>query len=187
MSKIGRKPIATGGVTVEVKDQKISYKGPKKSGEYILPTELKALVSEGSVALSSAKDVKKLSAKERRSVNCLWGLHRALLNNELQGASQEFSQLVEINGLGYKAALSGKKIVFTLGYSHKIDFDIPEGVSVEIEKSGQKLTVKSSNKFLVGQVCSDMKKLRQPEPYKGKGIKLATEEIRRKPGKAKAA
>ncbi len=187
MSKIGRKPINTAGVVVEIKNNDISYKGSKKSGVYSLPVELNARAEDNNLFLNSEKDIKTLSVKERRNINRVWGLHRALLNNELLGASQEFFQLVEINGLGYKATLSGKKIVFTLGYSHKINFEIPEGVSVEVDKLGQKLTVRSSDKFLVGQVCSNMKKLRQPEPYKGKGIKLAGEEIRRKPGKAKAA
>ena len=187
MSKIGRKSINTVGVVVEIKNQDISYKGPKKSGVYTLPAELKATVQEKNLFITTAQDPKNFSAKERRDVNRLWGLHRALVNNVLQGSFQEFSQQVEINGLGYKAVLSGKKLVFTLGYSHKIDFIIPEGVTVEVEKLGQKLTVKSSDKFLVGQVCSNMKMLRRPEPYKGKGIKLAGEEIRRKAGKAKAA
>jgi large subunit ribosomal protein L6 len=103
-----------------------------------------------------------------------------LLANELGGAAQEFEKMIEINGLGYKAALAGKKMIFALGYSHKIEKDIPEGISVEIDKSGQKVKVKSSDRFLVGQFCSEVRSLRLPEPYKGKGIKLQTEVIRRK-------
>ncbi len=116
-----------------------------------------------------------------------WGLHRALLANEIYGAEVGFEKKIEINGLGYKASVSGSKVVFALGYSHKIDLNLPEGVTLEVDKSGQKLTFKGSNKELVGQVCSLVRSLRPPEPYKGTGVKLATETIRRKAGKAKAA
>ena len=94
--------------------------------------------------------------------------------------SVKTQKLLEINGLGYKAAVAGSKIVLTLGYSHKIEKDVPAGVSVEVDKSGQKVKVKSFDKNLVGQFCSNIRKLREPEPYKGKGIKLQTEVIFRK-------
>jgi len=121
-----------------------------------------------------------ISQKQLRNIHRVWGLHHALLANELTGAAKEFEKLLEINGLGYKAALADKKIIFTLGYSHKIEKDIPATVAVEIDRSGQKVKVRSFDKNLIGEFCSDIRKLREPEPYKGKGIKLQTEVIFRK-------
>lgn len=184
MSKIGRKPILTDGVQVDIKGQEIHYKGPKSSGVYALPNELTAQLEDNKLFIK-VKQTKNISRKQTRNINRIWGLHRALLAGKISGAAQEFVKNIVITGLGYKAVLSGKKVVFALGYSHKIDFELPPGVSLEIDKSGQKLAVKSSDKFLVGQICSKIKALRRSEPYKGTGIKLATEEIRRKSGKTK--
>lgn len=184
MSKIGRKPIQLDGVTVEVKGHDIHYKGPKGSGVYTLSPELTAQVSGGTLAIVKAPN---LSPAQLKNVNRLWGMHRALLANALSGAAKEFEKKIEIQGLGYKAVLSGKKITFTLGYSHKVYFELPEGVSLTIDKSGQKLTFTSSDKELLGHVCSEIRALRKPEPYKGTGIRYAKEVIRRKAGKTKAA
>ena len=109
----------------------------------------------------------------------------SLLSNEIVGSRKEFEKLVEIVGLGYKANISGNKIVFTLGYSHKIDFVVPKGVTITADKSGQKLTASSASRELLGQVCSDICALRRPEPYKGTGVKLSTEHIVRKAAKGK--
>src|SRR5690606_13333976 len=97
--------------------------------------------------------------------------------NDIKGATQGFENILEIKGLGYKAAVAGNKIIFTLGYSHKIEIEIPKGITVEIDKSGQKITTRSSDKELVGQYCSEIKSLRVPDAYKGKGIKLSTDII----------
>lgn len=183
MSKIGRKPIDIGNVQVEVKGQEVHYKGPKSSGIYVLPDVLTAKVEDKNLLLQPRENVK-MSIRE---VNRVWGLSRALLANKIKGAAHEFEKKIQIIGLGYKAALSGNKLVFSLGYSHKIDFDLPKSVSVDIDKSGQNVTFKSSDKELVGLVCSKVKALRLPEPYKGTGIKLAEEVILRKAGKAKGA
>ena len=109
-----------------------------------------------------------------------------LLANELEGSEKGFSQKILISGLGYKGILKGKKITFSLGYSHKIDFDIPEGISVEIDKTGQKITVSGVDKQKVGFVCSQIRALRPVEPYKGRGIKLENEVVHRKGGKKTA-
>ncbi len=180
MSKIGRKPIIIDGLTVDIKGQAIHYKGSNASGVYHLTPELQVQVEGKNLYLKTTKPQESMTTKEVAAVNCLWGLNRALLANELGGAAQEFEKMLEINGLGYKAALADKKVIFTLGYSHKIEKDIPQGISVEIDKSGQKVKVKSVNRFLVGQFCSEVRALRPPEPYKGKGIKLQTEVIFRK-------
>lgn len=174
MSKIGRKPINTEGLTITVDGQNVSYKGPKKSGTYVLPECLNTVVQDNVIRLELKKD-----AQEKN----LWGLHRALLANELQGAREEFSVDVTIVGLGFKGELKGDTIVFSLGYSHKIDFSIPKEVSVTIDKTGQNLSIKSCSKFLAGDVAQKICALRRPEPYKGTGVRLANEQIFRKVGK----
>jgi large subunit ribosomal protein L6 len=180
MSKIGRKPIKIDGVTVEIKGQEVHYKGPKASGVYVLSPELSAHVENNNLYVTSAQNREGMSQKLLRNVHRVWGLQRALLANALGGAAQEFEKLLEINGLGYKAALADKKIILTLGYSHKIEEVIPAGITVEIDRSGQKVKVRSFDKNSVGQFCSDIRELREPEPYKGKGIKLHDEVIFRK-------
>lgn len=183
MSKIGRKPIDIAGVQVTINGQDVQFKGPKSAGTYHLPNELKATLADNKLTLTPAQGI----TLARRDLNRIWGLHRALLANNIKGASGEFEKKLEIIGLGFKAVLANKKLVFTLGYTHKIEFDVPKEVTVEIDKTGQKLTIKSSNKELVGQICSNIRAMRLPEPYKGTGVKLATEVIQRKAGKAKAA
>jgi large subunit ribosomal protein L6 len=183
MSKIGRKPININNVQVTIKGQEVHYKGPKNAGVYALPESLKAHVSEGQLMLQPAH----ADSKPSRDVNKVWGLHRALLANTIGGASVEFEKIVKINGLGYKAAASGSNLVFSLGYSHKIDFELPKLVSVVIDKTGQILTIKSSNKELAGAVVSKIEALRPTEPYKGTGIKEASKTIFRKAGKTKSS
>jgi large subunit ribosomal protein L6 len=178
MSKIGRKPIALGGVTVEVKGQEIHYKGKKASGVYTLDKLLTAEIK--------GKELYITPARVTGDTNRLWGLHRALLNNKIQGADTGFKKQLRINGLGFKAAVTGSKIQFTLGYSHKIDFDLPKNVTAEVDKTGQLMTFDSVDKHMLGQVCSDVRALRPPEPYKGTGIQYIDETILRKAGKAKA-
>ncbi|HEX4069376.1 MAG TPA: 50S ribosomal protein L6 [Candidatus Babeliales bacterium] len=180
MSKVGRKPIKFDGVKVEIQGHEVHYKGPKASGVYHLPSELSAQIKDSELYVVPAQNKENMTQKQVSKIYREWGLHHALLANELTGASKEFEKLLEINGLGYKAAVAGNKIILTLGYSHKIEKELPAGISVEIDKSGQKVKVKSFDKGLVGQFCSNIRKLREPEPYKGKGIKLQTEVIFRK-------
>jgi large subunit ribosomal protein L6 len=180
MSKIGRKPIQLNGVAVDIKGSDVHYKGPKASGVYHLSPELSAHVEGSSLYLTPAHDRSVMGQKQLSGVHRAWGLHRALLANELGGASQEFERMLEINGLGYKAALVGDKVVLTLGFSHKIEKTLPAGISVEIDKSGQKVKVRSFNKNLLGDFCSKIRELKEPEPYKGKGIKFQSEVIFRK-------
>lgn len=180
MSKIGRKPINIQGLTVDIKGQEIYYKGSKASGTHHLSPELSAHKEDNLLFINSTQDRNVLSSKELRNVHRVWGLHRALLCNELTGAAQEFEKMLEINGLGYKAALGNSKIILTLGYSHKIEEEIPKGISIEIDKSGQKLKIKSADNNLLGDFCDKIRSFKEPEPYKGKGIKLQTEVIFRK-------
>ena len=181
MSKIGRKHIDLGSVTVDVRGNEIQYKGKNLSGAHLLPAELKVEVKDGKLVIQLADTV-----KQTRDANRIWGLHRALVANLIEGADAGFKKEVQITGLGYKAALSGNKITFSLGYSHKIDFELPKEVSLTIDKTGQKLTFSSADKQKLGQVCGRIKTLRKTEPYKGTGIKLSTDVVVRKAGKTKA-
>ncbi len=117
----------------------------------------------------------------------LWGLHRALLANKVKGVDTGFEKKVKIVGLGYKAQPSGKKLTFSLGYSHKVYYQLPEGVDVVVDKTGQNLVFKAADKFLLGNACDAVRALRFPEPYKGTGIIREGDVIIRKAGKAKAA
>ncbi|MBN1549726.1 50S ribosomal protein L6 [Candidatus Babeliales bacterium] len=181
MSKIGRKPINIGDTAVEVKGQGVAYKGKHGTGSYVVPEEFEvALVSKALVVKPRAK---KISHK----LNAAWGLHRALLANKIHGVSIPFEKKIQINGLGYKAALSGNKLILTLGFSHKIELDVPNGISCDIDKTGQNIVVRALDKEAVGAMCDTIRDCRPPEPYKGTGIKLADETIIRKTGKAKSA
>lgn len=180
MSKIGRKPIDIASVAVEIKGQQINFKGKRGAGVYELPPYLEAKLENKKLTLS-------LRDKKDAVHNNFWGMHRALLANELRGAEQGFEKQLQITGLGFKGIVTGNKLELTLGYSHKITYPLPKDVTVETDKTGQLLTVKSQNKELVGHVCSVIRSFRAPEPYKGTGIKLTTEVIARKAGKAKTA
>lgn len=181
MSKIGRKPIDIGSAKVEVKGQEVHYSGKRETGVYVLPKSMSATLDGKMLSLTFDKNEK------NSDINRIWGLNRALLANKIKGCQQDFEKTVIITGLGYKAAVSGNKVVFSLGFSHKIDFMLPKDVTLEVDKTGQRLVFRSPNKELMGQVCSQVRALRPPEPYKGTGIKLETEVIARKAGKTKAA
>jgi large subunit ribosomal protein L6 len=189
MSKIGRKPINLNGVQVNISNNEIQYKGKKAAGTFMLPDVLGAEVDNGSLRLAPARPLLEFSTRERRDLNRVWGLNYALLKNKIFGASQDFEIVLQINGLGYKAVIaSPQKLVFSLGKSHKIDFILPAGVTVDVDsKTGQRLTLKSSDNVILGQTASKIKAFRPPEPYKGTGIKLASETLFRKPGKTKSS
>ena len=187
MSKIGRKPISVSNVQINIQGQEIHYKGAKNSGVYILPEELSAQLDDSHLKLVVNKESEKVRSMSLREANRVWGLHRALLSNAIEGAAAEFVKQLKITGLGYKGVIAGKKITFSLGYSHKIDFEIPEGVSVEADRTGQLLTLKSPDKVLVGSVMSKLEALKPTEPYKGTGVRDASRVIVLKPGKTKSS
>jgi large subunit ribosomal protein L6 len=179
MSKIGRRSIALQGVKLEKKGQEVHYSGKNASGVHMLPEVLDLKIeNEQLYVFPKAKTF---------DINELWGLHRALLFNKITGARSLFEKQVQIVGLGFKAIAKGKTLEFSLGYSHKIDVAIPDGVTVEIDKTGQMLTFRSANRELVGKICGDLRKLRPVEPYKGTGIRLTTDVVIRKAGKAKGS
>ena len=186
MSKIGRKPIKIGSVKVEIKDNEIHYAGKRASGVHILPEQLSAQL-DGDSLLLVIREKDSLNEKEIGRIFEVWGLHRALLANKIKGAQEDFARGLLITGLGFKAQLSGAKVTFNLGFTHKIEMELPKEVSLEIDKSGQKLMFKSPDKELLGKVCSHVRSMRPPEPYKGTGIKYDNEVIVRKAGKTKAA
>lgn len=177
MSKIGRKPILIQDVEVTVNGQVVTYKGKKAEGTYLLPDYLQ-------VSIDGNRLVLKLTDSADKLHNNFWGMHRALLANALSGAHQEFTTNVVIVGLGFKGELKNNGIEFSLGYSHKINFEIPENVKVEIDKTGQNLKISSVDKFLMGDVAQRICALRKPEPYKGTGVRLQSKVILRKVGKS---
>ena len=178
MSKIGKRPIKITSAKVTVDGKKVTIDGPKGKFLHELSGEVKAVLENDVLRLEIENDT--------RHNRMMWGLNRALLANKIQGVEQGFEQKITIVGLGYKAVISGKKIVFTLGYTNKIEYEVPEGVVVEVEKSGQKLVVKSADKFLLGNVCDAIRSFRKPEPYKGTGIIRENDVIIRKAGKTKS-
>ena len=177
MSRIGKKPVPVpSGVTVNIDGQTVSVKGPK--GE--LQTLLVNLVS---VELKNDEVVVKPrnNSKQARSA---WGLCRTLVANLIAGVTEGFSKTLEINGVGYRAAVQGNGLKLNLGYSHDVVYQIPEGIKVETPKPTQ-IIVSGIDKQQVGQVAAEIREWRKPEPYKGKGIKYADEYIFRKEGKKK--
>ena len=175
MSRIGKMPIAIpAGVTVEVaENNNVTVKGPKGTLSRELPKEMEIKQENGEVIISRPDDLKRTRA--------LHGLTRSLLNNMVVGVTDGFEKKLEVNGVGYRAAKKGKTLTLTLGYSHPVELDDPEGIETTVE--GQIITVKGIDKEKVGQFAAIIREKRAPEPYKGKGIKYADEVIRRKVGK----
>ncbi len=175
MSRIGRLPVVVpAGVTVEVKENNyVVVKGSKGTLERNLPVEMDIKVEDGQVVVTRPNDLKKMKA--------LHGLTRTLIHNMVVGVSEGYQKVLEVNGVGYRAQKQGKKLVLSLGYSHPVEMEDPEGLETTVD--GNKITVKGISKEKVGQYASEIREKRRPEPYKGKGIKYADEVIRRKVGK----
>jgi large subunit ribosomal protein L6 len=175
MSRLGKLPIhIPSGVQVAVAPGMFTAKGPKGEVVEHLPRQVK-VQQEGdtlTVQVTNPND-----GKQR----ALWGLVRMLVANAVAGASQGFSRSLEISGVGYRAQVEGKELVLSLGYSHPVKFVIPAGVAITVEKST--ITVAGASKHLVGQTAANIRGLREPEPYKGKGIRYSDEIVRRKAGK----
>ena len=178
MSRIGRLPVVVpAGVTVEVKENNyVVVKGSKGTLERNLPVEMDIKVEDGHVVVTRPNDLKKMKA--------LHGLTRTLIHNMVVGVSEGYEKVLEVNGVGYRAQKQGKKLVLSLGYSHPVEMEDPEGLETTVD--GNKITVKGISKEKVGQYAAEIREKRKPEPYKGKGIKYADEVIRRKVGKTGA-
>ncbi|MFA7286771.1 MAG: 50S ribosomal protein L6 [Patescibacteria group bacterium] len=179
MSRIGKQPIVIpNGVTVTVDGSQVMVKGPK--GSLSLSTHpLVHLVVEGSEISVTIAD------SEDRQQRSLWGLTRTLVNNMVLGVTTGFSKKLELVGVGYKVAVAGRKVNMSLGFSHPVEIDLPEGITAEAEKTT--LTLSGMDKQMVGEIAAQIRRLRKPEPYKGKGIRYAGEVVRRKAGKAAKA
>ena len=176
MSRIGRMPIAIpAGVTVTIaENNKVTVKGPKGTLERVLPEELTIKEEDGHVVVSRPNDLKRMKS--------LHGLTRTLINNMIVGVTNGYEKVLEVNGVGYRAAKQGKKLTLNLCYSHPVEMEDPEGIETVLEGQN-KITVKGIDKEKVGQYAAEIRDKRRPEPYKGKGIKYADEVIRRKVGK----
>ncbi len=176
MSRIGRMPIAIpAGVTVTIaENNKVTVKGPKGTLERVLPAEMTIEEKDGRIIVSRPNDLKRMKS--------LHGLTRTLINNMVIGVTSGYEKVLEINGVGYRAAKQGRKLTLTLGYSHPVEMTDPEGIETVLEGQN-KITVKGIDKEKVGQYAAEIRDKRRPEPYKGKGIKYADEVIRRKVGK----
>ena len=178
MSRIGRQPIIIpNGVEVKIEAGKVLVKGPQGEISQDIHPSVKVERKESELIIS----VKNPELKSQKS---LWGLFRRLIANMITGVTEKFSKQLEVNGVGYKAAVQGDTLILQLGYSHPVNYKISKGIEIKVEKNV--ITVSGADKQLVGQTAAEIRSLRKPEPYKGKGIKYVGEVIRRKTGKAAA-
>ncbi len=175
MSRIGKQPIAVpAGVTVTISaGNEVVVKGPKGTLTQSFDTAMNIALEENNVVVTRPNDLKRNRA--------LHGLTRTLIANMIEGVTNGFTKVLEINGVGYRAQKQGKKLVLSLGYSHPVEMEDPEGLTTAVE--GNKITVSGIDKAAVGQFAAEIRDKRRPEPYKGKGIKYIDEVIRRKEGK----
>ena len=177
MSRIGKKPVAIpGGVTANIDNGTLTVKGPKGTLSMGLSDLIDYEVEEGQISVNPAND-----SKRARS---FWGMQRTLVANLVEGVTEGFSKTLEISGVGYRAKASGKVLNLTLGFSHPVDYQLPEGVTAETP-SQTEIVIKGADKQVVGQVASEIRAFRPPEPYKGKGVRYADEYVRRKEAKKK--
>jgi len=175
MSRIGRKPVPVpDAVTVEIAPGNIAVKGPKGELRQTLSTDMTVEQDNGAVTVARPTD--------RGEHRALHGLTRSLIANMVEGVTEGFEKRLEIQGVGYRAALKGKNLELALGYSHPVAIDAPEGIEFEVPQPTE-VIVKGIDKQLVGQVAADIRKRRPPEPYKGKGIRYKDEQVLRKVGK----
>lgn len=175
MSRIGNQVLnIPSGVEVNVNDQVVNVKGSKGSLELNVNTDLSVVVEDGNVTVTRSN--------ENKFTKSIHGTTTALIKNMLVGVSDGFSKELELNGVGYRVQVSGKKITLNVGYSHPVEIEVPEGLSAEAP-SNTSLIISGIDKQLVGEFAANIRKVRPPEPYKGKGIKYKEEHIRRKEGK----
>jgi large subunit ribosomal protein L6 len=179
MSRIGKKPIPVPqGVKVAVEGALVRVEGPKGKLSHSVPRGLSVAVDSSMVKIERSSD--------HRNLRALHGLTRSLVANMVHGVKDGFERKLEIVGIGYRAQLQGKNLQLALGYSHPVIFALPEGVQAEVEKQVS-ITLRGADKALLGQTAAQLRALRKPDPYKGKGIKYAEEQVRRKVGKKAGA
>jgi large subunit ribosomal protein L6 len=177
MSRIGKKPVPIpSGVTANVEGQTVKVKGPKGALQVVLPEDVEVKMDSGSVKVDPRNETKRARA--------MWGTSRTLVSNLVTGVTKGFEKKLEITGVGYRAALQGKNLQISLGYSHEVLYPVPEGITIAAPKPTE-IVVTGIDKQKVGQVAAEIRGFRPPEPYKGKGVKYAGEYIFRKEGKKK--
>lgn len=177
MSRVGRMPVQLpAGVEVSIKGTFVAVKGPKGELKHVFPANVSFSKEDGEITVQRASD--------ERQDRAMHGTARAILNNMVVGVSSGFEKILEVNGVGYRAEVDGNDLVLYVGYSHPIRIAPPEGISFEADARTRQIKVMGYNKQVVGQVAADIRKVRPPEPYKGKGIKYLDETIRRKAGKS---
>jgi len=177
MSRIGKKPVAVpSGITANVEGQTVKVKGPKGALSVVLPDEVSVKLDKGQIKVDPRSETKRARAQ--------WGTSRTLVANLIAGVTKGFEQRLEINGVGYRAAVQGKNLQLALGYSHDVIYPIPEGITIATPKPVE-IVITGIDRQKVGQVAAEIREFRPPEPYKGKGVKYATERIFRKEGKKK--
>jgi large subunit ribosomal protein L6 len=177
MSRIGKKPVPVpAGVTATVTGQTVKVKGAKGELSFVVPDRVNVAMEDGAIAVQPRDETKQARA--------MWGMSRSQVANLVEGVSKGYEKKLEINGVGYRAAVAGKVLKLALGYSHEIDFEIPAGIAIVTPKPTE-ILVSGIDKQRVGQVAAEIRELRGPEPYKGKGIKYSGEFIFRKEGKKK--
>ncbi|XHB99300.1 50S ribosomal protein L6 [Nitratireductor sp. ac15] len=177
MSRIGKKPVPVPqGVTAQVEGQTVSAKGPKGELKFVVNDEVLVKLENDAIAVDPRDQSKDARSK--------WGMSRTQIANILQGVKDGFEKRLEINGVGYRAAMQGKNLQLSLGYSHEVIYEAPEGISISCPKPTE-IVIAGIDKQVVGQVAAEIRKKRGPEPYKGKGVKYADETIVRKEGKKK--
>jgi large subunit ribosomal protein L6 len=177
MSRVGKKAIAVPtGITANVEGQIVKVKGPKGALSLVLPDDVAASLDGGQIKVEPRAETKRARSQ--------WGTSRTLIANLITGVTKGFEQRLEINGVGYRAAVQGKNLQIALGFSHDIVYPIPDGVTIVTPRPVE-IVITGSDRQKVGQVAAEIRKYRPPEPYKGKGIKYAAERIFRKEGKKK--
>lgn len=176
MSRIGKMPVALPkGVAVTIDGSTVKVKGPKGELSQRFHEDMTIKQEDGRIVVSIPDDP---------AYNAMHGLTRALINNMVKGVTDGFTKILEIEGVGYRGELQGKNLVLALGYSHPVPVEAPDGITFLVDKSQRIITIEGSNKETVGQVAANIRSLRPPEPYKGKGIRYQGERVRRKAGKA---
>ncbi len=177
MSRIGLMPVVVpDGVDVKIKGSNVQVKGPKGELQHTFPADMEIKLDKGEVTVKRPTD--------EPNHRALHGMTRALINNMVVGVSSGFSKVLEVNGVGYRATLDGKNLVLNVGYSHPVKVEPPEGIEFVVDERTRQIIIQGYDKQVVGHVAADIRKVRPPEPYKGKGIKYIDERIRRKAGKA---
>ena len=177
MSRVGKKPVAVpSGVTATVDGQMVKIKGAKGELSFLVPEEVTVAMADGAVQVNPRDESKTARAK--------WGMSRAQVANLVEGVTKGFEKRLDISGVGYKAAVAGKVLKLSLGYSHDVDYEIPVGITITTPRPTE-VVVAGLDKQKVGQTAAEIREFRRPEPYKGKGVKYTGEFIFRKEGKKK--